>query len=166
MAANAGANRTGNNKQASFIGSFSLVKFRRRGEKRLLAWYKGAIIDRMRRLLLIVFLAATALTAKDLTKIKVVVTNERGRPVDRAAVIVRFEGRSAAKLGKKVRTSWEMRSGQDGGVELPELPKGTILVQVIAKGYQTYGKRFDVDQDERTIEVTVADPQKQFSVHQ
>lgn len=120
----------------------------------------------MRRLLLIVILAVTSLTAKDLTKIKVVVTNERGKPVDRAAVIVRFEGRSISKLGKKVRTSWEMRSGQDGGVEVPELPKGMILVQVIAKGYQTYGKRFDVDQDERTLEVTVADPQKQFSVHE
>ena len=119
-------------------------------------------------LFILIVLAASVcapLSAKDLTKIKVVVANERGTPVDRASVIVKFEGRAISKLGKKVKTSWEMRSGQDGAVEMPELPKGKILVQVIAKGYQTFGKTFDVDEDERTIEVTVADPQKQFSSH-
>ncbi len=120
----------------------------------------------MRRFLFIISLLATPLLADDLTKIKVVVTNERGTPVERASVIVKFEGRSIAKLGKKIKTSWELRTTQAGVVEMPELPKGKILVQVIAKGYQTYGKTYEIEEDQRTVEVTVADPQKQFSSHQ
>ena len=84
---------------------------------------------------------------------KIVVTNDLGKPVDRADVIVRFGGRSVVKLGKLVRTTWEMRSSQQGVAEIPEMPKGKIRVQVIAKGYQTFGQTFDVNEDERTIEV-------------
>jgi uncharacterized GH25 family protein len=96
----------------------------------------------------------------------VVVTNERGKPVDRASVIVKFEGRSVVKLGRKIKTSWEMRTNQNGMVEAPELPKGKILVQVIAKGYQTYGQTHQVEEEEKTIEVKLNLPQGQYSAHQ
>jgi hypothetical protein len=36
---------------------------------------------------------------------------------------------------------------------------------VIAKGYQTFGDTFDVDEDERTIEIKLNPPQKQYSSH-
>ena len=113
-------------------------------------------------LLLVFSLAQTAL-AKDVTKITVVIKNDSGKPVDRANVIVRFSGRSIAKLGKKVRTTWEMRSTQEGVAEIPELPKGKILVQVTAKGFQTFGQTFDVTEDERTIDVTLNPPQQQYT---
>lgn len=110
---------------------------------------------------------ALPLAAADLTKIKVVVNNERGKPVDRASVVVKFVGgRSLVKLGRKIKTSWEMRSSQEGVVEVPELPKGKVLVQVIAKGYQTFGDTFEITEDERTIEISLARPQKQFSAHE
>jgi hypothetical protein len=122
----------------------------------------------MRGLLLILLLTATLSSpvwADDLTKLKIVVTTRSGRPIDRADVIVRFGGRSVAKLGKMVRTTWEMRSSQEGVAEIPEMPKGKIRIQVIAKGYQTFGDTFDVDEDERTIEIKLNPPQRQYSSH-
>src|SRR6266496_6840540 len=87
------------------------------------------------------------LLAGDMTKIHVKVTNLDGKPVDRASVIVKFvSGHSAVKLGRKIMTKWEMRTNQDGVAKIPSLPQGTLLVQVIAKGYQTYGGTFDVDE--------------------
>jgi hypothetical protein len=118
----------------------------------------------MRQLLLILVLSLPVVAA-DLTKMKIVVTNDLGKPVDRADVIVRFGGRSVVKLGKLVRTTWEMRSSQQGVAEIPEMPKGKIRVQVIAKGYQTFGQTFDVNEDERTIEVQLNRPQPQYSAH-
>ena len=56
-----------------------------------------------------------------------------------------------------------MRSSQQGVAEIPEMPKGKIRVQVIAKGYQTFGQTFDVNEDERTIEVQLNRPQPQYS---
>jgi hypothetical protein len=103
--------------------------------------------------------------AADLTALKIVVTTPSGRPVDRAEVVVRFGGRSIAKLGKMVRTSWEVRTTQQGVADIPEMPKGKIRVQVIAKGYQTFGQTFDVDEDQRTIEVKLNPPQQQYSAH-
>jgi hypothetical protein len=58
-----------------------------------------------------------------------------------------------------------MRSSQEGIAHIPELPKGKILIQVIAKNYQTYGQTFDVTEDEKTIEVKLNPPQEQYSVH-
>lgn len=120
------------------------------------------------------FLAITLITvplvrAADppMTKLRVEVKTMGGRPVDRAGVIVRFvEGRSVVKLGKKIRTNWETRTNQDGAVVIPPIPQGKILVQVIAKGFQTYGETVEVNQEEKTIEVQLKPPQEQYSAHQ
>ncbi len=122
----------------------------------------------MRGLLLILALSlplSIPASAGDLTKLKIVVTTRSGRPIDRADVIVRFGGRSVVKLGKMVRTTWEMRSSQEGVADIPEMPKGQIRIQVIAKGYQTFGDTFDVSEDERTIEIKLNPPQQQYSSH-
>jgi uncharacterized GH25 family protein len=106
------------------------------------------------------------LAAGDMAKIRVKVTNNNGKPVDRAGVIVRFvEGRSVAKLGKKIRTQWETRTNQEGVAQIPSIPQGKILVQVIAKGYQTFGDTLEVNEDEKTIEVKLNPPQPQYSAH-
>ena len=122
----------------------------------------------MRRLLLflLVSLATSGpVRAADLTTLKIVVTTLSGKPVERAEVVVRFGGRSVVKFGKMVRTSWEVRTTQQGVADIPEMPKGKIRVQVVAKGYQTFGQTFDVDEDQRTIEVKLNPPQEQYSAH-
>ena len=102
-----------------------------------------------------------------MTRLKVEVLTHSGRPVDRASVIVDFvEGRSIAKLGKKVMKHWEVRTNQEGIAKVPALPQGTMRVQVIAKGYQTYGETYDVDEEEKTITVKLNPPQPQHSEHQ
>ena len=45
-------------------------------------------------------------------------------------------------------------------------PQGKIKVQVIAKGYQTYGEVFEVNEAEKTIEVKLNPPQQPYSAHQ
>ena len=118
-------------------------------------------------LLLPIALMATALfTPAQTTKLRIEVRNLEDKPVDRANVIVRFEGRSITKLGgKKLKTSWEMKTNQEGVVGIPPIPQGQILVQVIAKGYQTYGEKFEVSEEEKTIEVKLKPPQSQYSAH-
>jgi hypothetical protein len=115
----------------------------------------------------VLLLAALTLAADDLTRLQIVVTNERGKPVDRADVVVKFvQGRSIKKLGAKVRKSWELRTSQEGVAKIPGIPKGDILIQVIAKNYQTFGQTFAVDEDERTIEIKLNPPQSQYSAHE
>ena len=124
----------------------------------------------MRKLLLLLALVLPVSTAMadDLTRLQIHVTNARGKPVDRASVIVKFvNGRSLKALGlKKARLSWELKSSQEGMARIPSIPKGKILIQIIAKNYQTFGDTFDVDEDERVVEIVLKDPQSQYSVHE
>jgi len=102
-----------------------------------------------------------------MTKLRVEVKTLGDRPVERAAVIVRFvEGRSVLKLGKQIVTNWELRTNQEGVARVPSIPQGKIRIQVIAKGYQTFGQVFDVTEEEKTIEVKLNPPQAPYSAHQ
>lgn len=102
-----------------------------------------------------------------MTKISIEVkSSESGKPVERASIVVKFiSGRDKLKLYKKIRTSWETRTNERGAAQLPPIPQGKILVQVIAKGFQTFGQTFDVDEEEKTIEVKVNPPQPQYTAH-
>ena len=101
------------------------------------------------------------------TRLQVKVTNLEGKPVDRASVVVNFvHGRNYIKLGKKQMTHWETRTNQDGIVKLPDMPQGQVLIQVIAKGYQTHGEKYDLDSGEKTIDIKLNPPQPQYSAHE
>ena len=117
----------------------------------------------------LVALAALAvpLAAKPpMTLLKIQVTSPAGKPVDRAEVVVRFvKGHSIAKLGKSVHTTWDLRTNEDGIAKIPPIPQGTILVQVIAKNFQTFGGTFDVDEEEKTLSIKLNPPQEQYSAH-
>ncbi len=127
---------------------------------------RGSIL-RALRVLPLVLAAAVALSAAPMTRLNVVVKTQSGKPVDRASVVVRFvEGHSVVKLGKAVRTTFELRTNQEGEAKIPEIPQGKIRIQVIAKGYQTFGQIFDVTDDEKTIEIKLNPPQQQYSAHQ
>jgi len=111
-------------------------------------------------------LAAPALADPPMTRLHIEVKTIAGRPIERAGVIVRFvEGRSIAKFGKKIRTSWEMRTNSDGVAKIPAIPQGKILIQVIAKNYQTHGQHYDIDEEEKTLEIRLNPPQPQYSAH-
>lgn len=122
-----------------------------------------------RRALCVFPLCVIAARAADeeTTRLTIDVKTFEGKPVDRASVVVRFvEGRSVKKLGKKVITRWELRTNQQGQAKIPPIPQGKILIQVIAKGFQTFGQTLEVEEEEKTVEVKLNPPQPQFSAHQ
>ena len=110
-------------------------------------------------------LAASALSAP-MTTLTIEVKSVAGKPVDNASVIVKFiKGHSVVKLGKGIRHEWELRTNQEGMVKIPPIPQGQILVQVIAKNYQTFGQTFDVDDARKTLTIRLNPPQAQYSAH-
>jgi hypothetical protein len=111
--------------------------------------------------------SAPVLADPNMATLRIEVKTLGGKPVERASVVVRFvEGRSIVKFGKKIRTNWETRTNTEGVAKIPPLPQGKILIQVIAKGYQTFGQEFEITEEEKTIEVKLNPPQPQYSVHQ
>jgi len=101
-----------------------------------------------------------------MTTLTISVKNPEGKPVPHASVIVRFvKGHSVVKLGKSIRKEWELQTNQEGMAKIPPIPQGTILIQVIAKNYQTFGDNFDVDEEQKTIEIKLKPPQSQYTAH-
>jgi hypothetical protein len=119
------------------------------------------------RLLITALLASLVLiAAPPQTKISVVVKNQYDKPIDNAAVILDFLGsRQVAKLGKRKLTHWEVHTNQEGLAHFPPVPQGTIQVQVIAKDHQTFGKKFDIDTDAKTIDIKLNPPQEQYTAN-
>jgi hypothetical protein len=107
-------------------------------------------------------LALPALGA-DKTRLQIHVTNQEGKPVGNASVIVKFMAPNLGVL--KTKKSWELRTSQEGMVKIPEIPQGKVQIQVIAKNYQTFGDTFDVKEEERTVDIVLNPPQKQYSAH-
>ncbi|HEX5430817.1 MAG TPA: hypothetical protein VFW83_02525 [Bryobacteraceae bacterium] len=119
----------------------------------------------MRKVILILLtLAVLSLAAGDKTKLTIHVTNDVNKPVGNASVIVKFVAGRSIKL-TKIRKSWELRTSEQGSVSIPEIPQGKVLIQVIAKYYQTFGKTFDIDVPEKTVEIKLNPPQPQYSAH-
>jgi hypothetical protein len=118
-------------------------------------------------LALCLVLVATVLAAPPMTTLRVEVKTHNDKPIERASVIVTFvEGRDYMKLGKKVYVPFEMKTNMEGVAKVPPVPQGKVKVQVIAKGYQTFGEIFTVNEAEKTIEVKLNPPQQPYSAHQ
>jgi hypothetical protein len=118
-------------------------------------------------LALCLILVATALAAPPTTTLRIEVKTHSDKPIERASVIVTFvEGRDYMKLGKKIHIPFELKTNMEGVAKIPPIPQGKIKVQVIAKGYQTFGEIFEVNEAEKTIEVKLNPPQQPYSAHQ
>ncbi|HTS63355.1 MAG TPA: carboxypeptidase-like regulatory domain-containing protein [Candidatus Acidoferrales bacterium] len=127
--------------------------------------YSGSVVGAAAVLAVLSVFAGAGLAAP-MTKINILVKNQLGKPVDRASVVVRFvEGHSVIKLGKAVRTTYELKTNEEGEAQIPSIPQGKIRIQVIAKGYQTFGQIYDIIDDEKTVNIALNPPQQQYSAH-
>jgi hypothetical protein len=91
-------------------------------------------------------------------KLKIeVVSGSDGKPIGNASVYVRYN-ESGGFLHKDKLAELNFKTNQDGSVKVPEIPQGKILIQVIAKGWHTYGKWYDIDTDEQTIQIKLDPP--------
>ena len=116
------------------------------------------------RLLLLAALALPLSAAAPMTTLTIQVKSKSGKPVEDASVIVKFvKGHSVVKLGKSIRKEWEMRTNQEGSVKIPPIPQGQILIQIIAKDYQTFGQTFDITEEQKTVDIRLNPPQPQYS---
>src|SRR5947209_20362100 len=119
-----------------------------------------------RRLFLLFLSGGLTFAASPETTISVAVTGPTDKPVSNAEVILDFLGsHQITKLGKRKITHWEVHTDEKGLAKFPPIPQGTVQLQVVAKNYQTFGDKFDVDTEQRLFAVKLKKPQSQYSAH-
>jgi len=60
----------------------------------------------------------------------------------------------------------ELKTNEDGKAVIDVIPIGdTVRLQVIAKGYQTYGEDYKIEKAEMAIDVRMKRPGEQYSIY-
>ena len=85
-----------------------------------------------------------------------------GKPVSNASVYVRYTV-PAGLIHREKLAELDLKTNGDGSVRVPGVPQGKILIQVIASGWHTYGKWYDiVGKTEDSVEITLEPPHRWY----
>lgn len=85
---------------------------------------------------------------------------EKGAPVENASVYVKYVEEHAIKKNKK--TELNVKTNQDGVAHVPDAPLGRALIQIVAEGWKTYGRWYDITDSKQTIKIHLERPPKWY----
>ncbi|MGB8769315.1 MAG: carboxypeptidase-like regulatory domain-containing protein [Candidatus Korobacteraceae bacterium] len=88
--------------------------------------------------------------------------DDNGKPVRNAAVVLH----PVKANGKQSRGGFELKTDGEGKTESDGIPYGTLRVQVIAPGFQTFGQDYAIDQPQKEITIRLKRPQGQYSIYE
>ncbi|HEX5433198.1 MAG TPA: hypothetical protein VFY05_03085 [Candidatus Angelobacter sp.] len=94
--------------------------------------------------------------------ISILVVKEHGaKPVKNAEVVLHV----LDKDGNEKQDGLELKTHEDGKTSSDGIPYGKVRIQVIARGFRTWGNDFDVSKPNMSVTVKLQKPQPQFSIY-
>ena len=113
-------------------------------------------------MLLGLLLAPLAWAEKPQASLKFVVLKaHNGKPVRNASVVLHI----VDKKGKQAKGGYELKTDNEGRASFDGAPYGKLRVQVLTRGYQTFGEDFDIDQPEHEFIIKLKKPQDQITIY-
>lgn len=126
------------------------------------------MVRRYRRLLLFLLCwyavsSVLAFAADDkVARVEILVLRSyNGKAVRNASVVLH----PVNKSGKQSKGGLELKTDADGKASLDAVPFGTLRIQAIAPGLQTYGNDIEIDQPEQQITIKMDRPKDQYSIY-
>jgi hypothetical protein len=90
------------------------------------------------------------------TRLRIELTGgEAKKPIADASVYVKY---TEDKLLRDKHIEFNLKTNQNGVARSPAIPQGRILIQIVSPGWKTFGKYYEVDQDEQTIQINLDRP--------
>lgn len=97
----------------------------------------------------------------DRVRLEVEVTaEETGEPIGKATIYVKYQQERFLRRDKKFEFS--TKTDAEGKATFPPLPAGRVLVQVIGKGWKTYGRYHELQGPKHILEIKLK-PAKKWS---
>jgi hypothetical protein len=90
-----------------------------------------------------------------------VVKADNGKPIRNASVVLH----PLRKDGKQGSGSYELKTDLEGKASFVGAPFGKLRVQVLMRGFQTYGEDVDITQPNQEITIKLKRPQGQYSIY-
>ncbi len=89
-----------------------------------------------------------------------VIRDYNGKPVRNASVILH----PIDKEGKQ-RGGYQLKTDQEGKTSFDGVPYGTLRIQVLAQGFQTYGQDYQINEPTQDITIKLKRPSGQYSIY-
>ncbi len=90
-----------------------------------------------------------------------VVRADNGKPIRNASVVLH----PVSKDGRQKHSGYELKTDLEGKASFGGAPFGKLRVQVLVRGFQTYGDDFDINQANQEITIKLKRPQHQYSIY-
>jgi hypothetical protein len=85
---------------------------------------------------------------------------ESETPVENASVYIKYVEERKIKKDKKVELN--VKTNRDGSAHVPDAPLGRVLIQVVADGWKTYGRWYDISDAKQLIKVHLEKPPRWY----
>lgn len=105
--------------------------------------------------------ASSSGKAPQSNRVRIEVTGgDNDAPVENASVYLKYV--EERKLRKDKRVELNVKTNRDGIAHVPDAPLGKVLIQVIAEGWKTYGKWFEITDPRQIIKVKLEKPPRWY----
>jgi hypothetical protein len=85
---------------------------------------------------------------------------ESDAPVENASVYLKFI--EERKIRKDKTLEMNVKTNRDGTAHIPSAPMGRVLIQVVAEGWKTYGRWYDITEAQQKFKVHLEKPPKWY----
>jgi hypothetical protein len=90
-----------------------------------------------------------------------VIRDYNGKPVRNASVILH-----PVDEGQQSRGGFQLKTNSEGRTSFEGVPYGTLRVQVLAQGFQTFGEDYEIKGPTTEITIKLKRPSGQYSVYE
>ena len=85
---------------------------------------------------------------------------DKSTPIENASVYIKYVEERKIKSNKTVELN--VKTNREGTAHVPDAPTGRALIQVVADGWKTYGRWYDVNDAKQTIKIHLDRPPKWY----
>lgn len=85
---------------------------------------------------------------------------DHNQAVENASVYLKYV--EEKKIGKDKHYALNVKTNREGTAHIPDVPLGKVLIQVVADGWKTYGKYYDLTDPEAVIQIHLDRPPKWY----
>ena len=85
---------------------------------------------------------------------------DKETPIENASVYFKYIEEHAIKKNKTLELN--VKTNREGVAHVPDAPMGRVLIQVLAEGWKSYGRWFDITDPKQIVKIHLERPPKWY----
>jgi hypothetical protein len=85
---------------------------------------------------------------------------DKDSPIENASVYLKYV--EEHKIAKNKQFELNVKTNRDGIAHIPDAPLGRVLIQIVAEGWKTFGRWYDITSSKEPIKIHLDRPPKWY----